>query len=173
MVVTIADIARLTDYADRMTLIASARSMPGLLRQDVLIDGRFHLVTDEPVQLGGTDQGPTPHELLVAALAACTATAVSAYVRTKQWDVGGMRVDVEYEQKAEPREFRLKINLEKPITDEQRERLDKVAASCAVRRALLAGFEIRECIVADGVADCGSLASSAAGSSAGPLVLGR
>ncbi|MEI7438047.1 MAG: OsmC family protein [Thermoleophilia bacterium] len=138
-----------------MTLIASARSTPSLLRQDVLIDGRFHVVTDEPEQLGGTDQGPTPHELLVAALAACTATAVSSYIRTKQWDVGGMRVDVEYEQKAEPREFRLKINLEKPITDAQRERLDKVAASCAVRRALLAGFEIRECIVADGVGDCG------------------
>ena len=138
-----------------MTLIASARSTPGLLKQDVLVDGRFHVITDEPEHLGGTDEGPSPHELLVAALAACTATAVSAYVRTKEWDVGGIRVDVEYEQKAEPRAFRLKIHLEKPITDEQRDRLDKVAESCAVRRALLTGFDIRECIVADNVGDCG------------------
>jgi putative redox protein len=137
-----------------MTLIASARSTPGLLKQDVLVDGRFHLVTDEPEHLGGTDTGPSPHELLVAALASCTATAVSAYVRTKQWDVGAIRVDAEYEQKAEPRRFTVKINLEKPITDEQRDRLDKVAASCAVRRSLLAGFEIGECIIAGGVGDC-------------------
>ena len=138
-----------------MTLIASARSTPGLLKQDVLVDGRFHLVTDEPEHLGGTDTGPSPHELLVAALASCTATAVSAYVRTKEWDVGAIRVDAEYEQKAEPRAFRLTINVEKPITDEQRDRLDKVAASCAVRRSLLTGFEIGECIVASGVGDCG------------------
>lgn len=137
-----------------MTLIASARSTPGLLKQDVLIDGRFHLVTDEPEHLGGTDLGPSPHELLVAALASCTATAVAAYVRTKQWDVGGIRVDAVYEQKAEPRSFKLKINVEKPITDEQRDRLDKVAASCAVRRSLLTGFEIGECIIAGGVGDC-------------------
>lgn len=137
-----------------MTLIASARSTPGLLKQDVLIDGRFHLVTDEPEHLGGTDLGPSPHELLVAALASCTATAVAAYVRTKQWDVGGIRVDAVYEQKAEPRSFKLKINVEKPITDEQRDRMDKVAASCAVRRSLLTGFEIGECIIAGGVGDC-------------------
>jgi putative redox protein len=138
-----------------MTLIASARSTPGLLKQDVLVDGRFHLVTDEPERLGGTDTGPSPHELLVAALASCTATAVAAYVRTKEWDVGVIRVDAEYEQKAEPREFRLTIHVEKPITDEKHERLDKVAASCAVRRSLLTGFDIRECIVVGGVGDGG------------------
>lgn len=138
-----------------MTLIASARSTPGLLKQDVLVDGRFHLVTDEPERLGGTDEGPSPHELLVAALAACTATTVAAYVRTKEWDVGGIRVDAEYEQKEEPRSFRLRINLEKPIDDAQRARLEKVAEGCAVRRALLTGFDIRECLIADGVGDCG------------------
>ncbi len=138
-----------------MTLIASARSTPGLLKQDVLIDGRFHLVTDEPEHLGGTDEGPSPHELLVAALASCTATTVAAYVRTKEWDVGGIRVDAEYESKAEPRSFRLRINLEKSIDDAQRARIEKVAEGCAVRRALLTGFDIRECLIADGVGDCG------------------
>ena len=138
-----------------MTLIASARSTPGLLKQDVLIDGRFRLVTDEPEHLGGTDEGPSPHELLVAALASCTATTVAAYVRTKEWDVGGIRVDAEYESKAEPRSFRLRINLEKSIDDAQRARIEKVAEGCAVRRALLTGFDIRECLIADGVGDCG------------------
>lgn len=137
-----------------MTLTASARSTPGLLRQDVLVDGRFRLITDEPEHLGGTDAGPTPHELLVAALAACTATALSAYVRNREWDVGAIRVDAEYDSKAEPRSFRLRIDVEQPIDDDQRARLEKVAESCAVRRSLLTGFAIAECIVAGGAGDC-------------------
>ena len=36
-----------------MSLIATSRSMPGTLRQDVLIDGRHRLTTDEPEHLGG------------------------------------------------------------------------------------------------------------------------
>ena len=47
-----------------MTLIASAHSTGDTLRQDVLIDGRHSLTTDEPPRLGGTDRGPAPHELL-------------------------------------------------------------------------------------------------------------
>ena len=137
-----------------MTLIASASSAPGQLRQDLLVDGRFRLVTDEPERAGGTDEGPSPHELLVAALASCTATTVAAYTGMKQWDVGAIRVDVEYEQKAEPRAFRVRIELEKPIDDERRMRLEKVAAGCAVRRSLETGFDIRECVVAAGVGDC-------------------
>ena len=83
-----------------MTLIASARSTPGLLKQDVLVDGRFHLVTDEPERLGGTDTGPSPHELLVAALASCTATAVAAYVRTKEWATSDMMGSLAVSKKA-------------------------------------------------------------------------
>jgi uncharacterized OsmC-like protein len=53
-----------------MSLTATARSIPGTLRQEVLIDGRHQLVTDEPPSLGGGGAGPAPHELLPAALAA-------------------------------------------------------------------------------------------------------
>ena len=137
-----------------MTLIASASSAPGRLRQEVLVDGRFRLVTDEPGHAGGTDEGPSPHELLVAALASCTATTVAAYTGMKQWDVGAIRVDVEYEPKAEPRAFRVRIELERALDAEQRARLEKVAEGCAVRRSLEAGFDIRECVIADGVGGC-------------------
>ena len=44
-----------------MRLTATARSTPGTLRQQVVIDGRHHLITDEPEHLGGDGSGPAPH----------------------------------------------------------------------------------------------------------------
>jgi putative redox protein len=52
----------------------TARSTPGKLRQELVIDGRHRLITDEPRHLGGHADGPAPHELLPAALAACVST---------------------------------------------------------------------------------------------------
>ena len=65
-----------------MTLIASAHSSGDTLRQDVLIDGRHRLTTDEPPRLGGTDRGPAPHELVPAALA--PASQPHPHLRTHQ-----------------------------------------------------------------------------------------
>jgi uncharacterized OsmC-like protein len=62
-----------------MSLTATARSIDGTLRQDVLIDGRHRLTTDEPTHLGGEDTGPAPHELFPAALAACVSTTLVMY----------------------------------------------------------------------------------------------
>jgi hypothetical protein len=57
-------------------LTATAHAVPGTLRQEVLVDGRHRLVTDEPVRLGGDGSAPAPHELLPAALAACISTTL-------------------------------------------------------------------------------------------------
>jgi uncharacterized OsmC-like protein len=59
-----------------MSLTATARPIPGTLRQEVLIDGRHRLITDEPQRVGGDGSGPTAQELFPAALAACVATAL-------------------------------------------------------------------------------------------------
>ena len=75
-----------------MSLTADARSIPGTLRQDVLIDGRHRLTTDEPERLGGEGSAPAPHELFPAALAACVATTLAMYARTKESDLGEVTV---------------------------------------------------------------------------------
>ena len=53
-----------------MSLTATARSIPGTLRQEIVIDGRHRLITDEPERVGGEGSAPSPHELFPAALAA-------------------------------------------------------------------------------------------------------
>jgi putative redox protein len=129
-----------------MSLNATARSIGGTLRQDVLIDGRHHLITDEPEAVGGEGSAPSPHELLAAALASCISTVMVMYARTKAWDLGNVEVAVAYDHKATPRRFEVSISLTGDLTPEQLDRLEKVAATCPVRRSLETGVEIVETI---------------------------
>jgi len=129
-----------------MPLTATARAIPGTLRQEVVMDGKHRLVTDEPVRLGGEGSGPAPHELFPAALAACVSTTLVMYARTKGWDLGDVQVAVDYDNRSTPRRFEVAIELGGELTDEQLRRLEKVAASCPVRRSVEAGIEFVETI---------------------------
>lgn len=125
-------------------LTATARSVPGTLRQEVLIDGHHRLVTDEPPHLGGDDAGPAPHELFPAALASCVSTTLVLYARTKAWDLGTVEVDVTYDTAATPRRFEIDVRLDGDLDDDQLRRLERVAATCPVRRAIESGIVFAE-----------------------------
>jgi len=130
-----------------MSLTATARLLPGTLRQEVQIGGGRHtLYTDEPAHLGGEDTGPAPHELLPAALAACISTTLAMYARTKGWELGAVSVDVDYDHHATPRRFEIAIHVTGDLSVEQLARLDKVAQSCPLRRSIEAGIEFTETI---------------------------
>ena len=127
-----------------MSLTATARSVPGTLRQDVLIDGRHLLTTDEPEHLGGDGTAPAPHELFPAALAACVSTTLVMYARTKDWDLGEVTVAVDYDHRAEPRRVDVAVHLTGDLEGWQLERLERVAARCPLRRSIEAGFTFVE-----------------------------
>jgi putative redox protein len=127
-----------------MSLIASARSVGDTLRQEVLVDGRHRLVTDEPERLGGSDAGPAPHELLPAALAACIATTIRRYARTKGWVLGEIGVNVVYDNESTPRHFDVTIDLPPGLTPVQVHRLMRVAEACPLRRSIEAGMVFEE-----------------------------
>jgi putative redox protein len=127
-----------------MSLTATAHSIPGTLRQQVVIDGKHRLVTDKPVEDGGEGSGPSPHELLPAGLAACAASTLVIYARTKGWDLGEVTVDVDYDNRSTPRRVEMLIHLDGELSQEQLERLEKVARACPLRRSLQTGFEFAE-----------------------------
>jgi putative redox protein len=130
-----------------MSLTATARSIPGTLRQSVVIDGTHRLITDEPEHLGGEGSGPAPHELFPAALAACISTTLVIYARTNGWKLGEVFVAVDYDNHSTPRRFDISIEVDGDLDEEQLERLEKVARSCPLRRSLETGFEFAEQIV--------------------------
>ena len=127
--------------ADQMSLTATARSIPGTLRQEIVVDGRHRLVTDQPVELGGGGAGPSPHELFPAALAGCVAVTLAQYGRTKGWELGAIDVEVEYDHKASPRTFDVVIRIGGELDADQLARLERVAAACPLRRSIEAGVE--------------------------------
>lgn len=127
-----------------MSLQATARSVRGTLRQEVVVGGRHRLVTDQPVGHGGQGSGASPHELLPAGLAACTVWAIVSYARAKDWDVGEVTVAVDYDHQSTPRRFDTTIRLSGDLAPSQVERLHKVAAACPLRRSLEIGFTFDE-----------------------------
>ncbi len=126
-----------------MSMTATARCTGGL-RHEVDVNGRHTIVTDEPVGIGGSDEGPAPHELLAATLAACIATMMAMYASNRGWDLHDTDVEVEYDPDAAPRRFVIDIHLPPELTDDQQRRLERVAETCPVRRALEAGFSFEE-----------------------------
>lgn len=127
-----------------MSFTASARSINGTMRHEVDVNGRHTIVTDEPESLGGTDTGPAPHELLPATLASCISTMIVLYAQRKGWELGDVRVDVDYDYESEPRRFEVAVHLPGGLTDDQIVRLRRVADTCPVRRALEGTFEFEE-----------------------------
>jgi len=105
------------------------------------IEIRQHrLISDEPQDNGGTDAGPTPTELLAAALASCTAITIEMYAGRKEWELGAVEVAVDYEEpKADsPASFDVRIKVPAELSDEQRERLLVIAGKCPVHKTLAA-----------------------------------
>jgi putative redox protein len=107
------------------------------------------ILADEPVEVGGLGSGPTPYELLSAALAACTAMTLRLYAERKQWTLPGFEVEVAHAivppevAGAAPRDrFTRRIVFDAPVDGEREARLVEIADRCPVHRTLMRGFEI-------------------------------
>jgi putative redox protein len=98
------------------------------------------MVADEPADKGGADEGPTPGELFLGSLAACTAMTLRMYANVKKWPLEGVDVDISQERvKEEDRDFpRITMNLtiHGDLDDDQIERLSYIAGRCPVHRTV-------------------------------------
>ena len=100
--------------------------------------GAHRLVVDEPPEQGGTDEGPSPQELLAASLASCTAITMEMYAKRKGWDISGLEVDCRYSpaDRGCVTKFDVIMRMPAHLSEEQVERLRVIAAKCPVHRVL-------------------------------------
>lgn len=117
-------------------------------RSVTLDDGRHALTSDLTATLGGADAGPDPHELLEAALAACTLQTMTVYGVRKGWALGGTRVEIKVLEEGAAVRIGRKISFDPSLSPEQVTRLTEIAGKCPIHRLLTAPTTI-ETTVAD------------------------
>ncbi|MBD2107626.1 OsmC family protein [Nodosilinea sp. FACHB-13] len=103
--------------------------------QDVAIR-KFQLVADEPTHLGGSDQGPTPTELVLAGLGSCKAITIKMYAERKSWPVENVYVAAELQTVEKQTVIVVYLTLVGDLTAEQRDRLLEISDRCPVHRLL-------------------------------------
>lgn len=115
--------------------------------------GRFF--ADEPVAAGGLGSGPTPFELLSAALGACTVMTLRLYARRKGWPLKDAIVRVVHRRDGphDRDRFAREIVLEGDLSAEQRARLLEIADRCPVHNALERGADVLTIAAQRAVAD--------------------
>ena len=117
--------------------------------------GSHRLVSDEPASAGGTDSGPTPYDLLLAALGACTSITLTMYAQRKEWALKRVTVRLRHSRAhaddcaaCETDDAMLTviergIELEGRLDEAQRARLLEIANRCPVHVTLTSTIEIR------------------------------
>lgn len=129
------------------------RGGPSGLRQELEASGH-RWTADEPVSYGGTGEGPTPYDLLLGALGACTSMTLRLYADRRKWPLEGTVVRLSHHRvhredcvDCEKKGISLErvertLELKGPLTEEQRKRLLEVAEHCPVHKTVKQGLEV-------------------------------
>ena len=107
--------------------------------------GGARFVADQPVTAGGLGLGPTPHDLVSAALAACMTQTLRLYARHKAWPLGAVHIEVQSSKDlsaSPPEAFHADIALQGPLSPEQRTTLLEIANRCPIHRLLEGGARV-------------------------------
>jgi putative redox protein len=103
-----------------------------------------HLVSDVKPALGGTDLGPDPHEILEAALGACTTMTVQMYADRKGWKLESCDTQIKFiREDAEAIVIERNIELKGELDESQKQRLFEIAEKCPIHKVLSRGVQIQ------------------------------
>ena len=124
-----------------------------------LRNGRHVWHADEPLDVNGTDTGPTPYELLLGALGACTCITLSFYCQRKGWTLHAVSAQYTYDkihaddcEHCDDDAYGFLHNVSAEIfiagdfDDEQRARLTEITTKCPVHKTLAEGMVFNETV---------------------------
>jgi putative redox protein len=141
-----------TDAASIEGTVTVTETGSGTFTQKITA-GRHDLIVDEPPPVGDCT-GPTPYDLLLGALGACTSMTVRMYANRKGWPLERVRVTLRHrrihakdcEECETTKGFIDHIDLDVEVSgnldDSQRERLLRIAERCPVHQTLTSEINI-------------------------------
>jgi putative redox protein len=115
--------------------------------QQKLTAGDLHFLSDAEVSKGGSGTGPSPHEYLGAALAACTSMTLKMYAGRKEMKLDNAIVTVDIERHDDVETFSREIQLAGNLSAEEKERLLEIANKCPIHKALAEQIQIKTQLV--------------------------
>ena len=118
----------------------------GPLQQKLTV-GDLHFLSDAEVSKGGSGTGPSPHEYLGAALAACTSMTLKMYAGRKEMKLDNAIVTVDIERVDDVETFSRDIRLQGNLSAEEKERLLEIAHKCPIHKALTGQIQIKTQLV--------------------------
>ncbi|MDZ4234044.1 MAG: OsmC family protein [Dietzia sp.] len=133
------------------TVIVTEAGSGGYTQQ--IAAGRHSLIADEPEPIGN-DAGPTPYDLLLAGLGACTSMTVRMYADRKGWPLAQVQVTLRHSRihaqdcaecettKGWIDHIDLEVELIGDLDEAQRQRLMDIARRCPVHQTLTSEVHI-------------------------------
>ena len=110
--------------------------------QQIIEVGSHRLTADASVEAGGEATGPEPHDLLAAALGACTALTVTMYARRKGYKLDDVNVHISHGQQDGSYAFTRSIHYVGELSGEEKARLTDIANKCPVHKTLMGTIQI-------------------------------
>jgi putative redox protein len=113
-----------------------------------ILAGPHSLRADEPIRVGGNDYGPTPYDLLLSSLGACTAMTLRMYADRKKWPLEEVTVHLSHSkthandcESCDQSQSKIdliekKIRIKGDLDEKQRQRLLEIADKCPVHKTL-------------------------------------
>lgn len=145
---------RAAEPAPQAGAVVVRETRRGRFQQEVTA-GRHRFLADEPLDVGGLDSGPSPYDLLLAGLGACTAMTLRLYAERKALPLEEVTVALDHSKihavdcaECETKEGMID-RIERAITllgkldADQRQRLMEIADKCPVHRTLTSEIDIR------------------------------
>jgi uncharacterized OsmC-like protein len=123
-----------------------------------IVSGKHRWRSDEPAPLG-TDTGPSPYELLLASLGACTSMTLRLYAQRKGWNLERVTVRLQHSRihaqdciDCETKEGYLdridrRIEVSGDLDEAQKRRLMEIAEHCPVHKTLKSEINIRTSLI--------------------------